>query len=282
MDPSIRRLTAADSAHADRILKSAFSAESRTADLARYLDLQPDGWFLASLRGEPVGMVGAVDYGPFAYIGLMAVHPHAQRRGVGSALMQHLLDWLAARGTPMALLDASEAGYPLYRRLGFVDCDRALIYQKRDALKPAGLPPGVRLLRPGDVQALGEFDAPVFGANRARVFHTLMAAFPGRAFVAEDETGKISGYLFAQERRLGPWSARQSADAENLLRAALTLSYAGEPSLVVPAMNAAAAELLERSGFQLVNASHRHMRRGRGRHPGRREKIYAQTSFAIG
>jgi len=87
-------------------LRSAFGApESHVADIRRYLALQPDGWLVAVAQGRPVGMVGAVDYGPFAWVGLMAVHAEAQQRGIGSALLQRLLTWLDARGTPMVLLN---------------------------------------------------------------------------------------------------------------------------------------------------------------------------------
>jgi hypothetical protein len=157
-----------------------------------------------------------------------------------------------------------------------------LIYQFTGEDKAPILPPGVRRLQSEELEALGAFDAPIFGANRAKVFRSLLTAFPGRAFVCEDEAGRISGYIFAQARRLGPWAAWRPQDAEALLQAALTLPFDGALSLVVPESNTPATTLLERAGLQLVNASHRHMRRGGERHPGRREAIYAQTSFAIG
>jgi hypothetical protein len=47
--------------------------------------LQPDGWFVAELDGQWL-MVGTVDYGEFAYIGLMAVHQRCSARGIGRAL----------------------------------------------------------------------------------------------------------------------------------------------------------------------------------------------------
>jgi GNAT superfamily N-acetyltransferase len=281
MDLSIRQLTEADVDRADAILMSAFSPESRAADLRRYLRLQPDGWFLATTPAGPVGMVGTVDYGPFAYVGMMAVHPQAQRQGIGTTLMQHLLAWLAGRGTPMALLDASEAGYPVYRRLVFVECDRTLIYQSSGS-PAASLPAGVRQLEPGELDALSEFDTAVFGANRKRVLESLTTSLAGRIFVTEDESGKLSGCLFALPRRLGPWIARQPKDAERLLQAALTLSYTAPILVTVPGMNLNALGLLERSGFVRVNASHRHMRRGGSGLPSQRELIYGQMSFAIG
>src|SRR5512144_255210 len=126
---SIRVLTEADLDIADAIMIPAYGVpRSRKRDLRRYLALQPDGWLLALLDGEPAGMGGAIDYGPFAYIGLMAVLPALQRRGIASAIMDRLLAWVAARGCPTALLDASPAGERLYEKLGFVDDDTVVQY----------------------------------------------------------------------------------------------------------------------------------------------------------
>ena len=282
MDISIRDLTEADVAGADDVLRSAFGApESHAADIRRYMALQSEGWLVAIAQGLPVGMVGAVDYGRFAWIGLMAVHVEAQQHGIGSALMQRLLAWLDARGTPMALLDATEAGAPLYRRFGFVEDDQTYKFQHPGFRRSAYWPAGVRPVQPEDVPALVEFDTPIFGANRARVLRALLAEFPGRAFLVENEAGQIAGYLCAQTRRLGPWVAEHPEVAGALLQAALALPYEGAPLVVVPGMNTAAIEQVERSGFQLISP-HRHMRRGRAGSPSRRAAIFGQASFALG
>ena len=282
MEISIRGLTEADVAGADDVLRSAFSAsDSYTAEIRRCLALQAEGWLVAIAQGLPVGMVGAVDYGPFAWVGLMGVHAEAQRRGVGSALMQRLLARLDARGTPMALLDATEAGARLYRRFGFVEDDQTYKFEHPGYRRSACQPAGVRLMQPEDVPAVIAFDTPIFGANRARLLRALLAEFPGRAFLIEDETGQVGGYLFAQTRRLGPWVAERPQEAELLLQVALSLPYEGAPSVVVPGMNMAAIEQVERLGFQLVGP-HRHMRRGGIGSPRRRDAIYGQASFALG
>src|SRR5262245_3409659 len=115
---TIRILSGEDVDIADAIMIPAYGVpRSRKRDLRRYLALQPDGWLLALLDGEPAGMGGAIDYGPFAYIGLMAVLPALQRRGIASAIMEQLLAWIAARGCPTVLLDASPAGERLYEKL---------------------------------------------------------------------------------------------------------------------------------------------------------------------
>jgi hypothetical protein len=137
------------------------------------------------------------------------------------------------------------------------------------------------LLQRQDVQAVADFDAPIFGGDRTSVFHTLLADFPGRAFLVRDQAGQVSGYLFAQSRRIGPWIAKRPQDAEKLLQAALSLPYEGAPIAIAPKMNTAAVELLERFGFQYARSC-RHMRRGGSHMPAQRTLVYAQTNFAIG
>jgi hypothetical protein len=225
------------------------------------------------------------------------VHQEAQRRGIGSLLMEHLLRWLDERGTPMTLLDATDAGAGLYARFGFVENDHACLFQLLDHPGKKGDPsgaaagtvpeitrsiaPGIRPLLPGDLPDLLAFDTSVFGAGRCRVIQALLADFPGRAFCRRNGGGKISGFVLAQDRQIGPWVAREEESAEALLRAALTLPFEGPPQVVVPGMNPAGMELLDRLGFRLMRST-RHMRRGGEGLITRRDLVYGQTSFAIG
>lgn len=283
MDIVLRSLTEHDLASASEIVTTAFrSNESRMPELQFLFALRPEVWLLALAQGTPVGTVVATDYGPFAYVGDMTVRPELQRQGIGSALLEGLLKLLDARGTPAILLDASEAGAPLYRRFGFVEADRACIYEQASKSHARAESAHVRPLGKEEADLLGEWDAPFFGANRVRIFRQLLSDFPGRAWVVEDERGVWSGYLFAQARRLGPWVARRPEDAQALLLAALELPSQAPWRVTVPQINAAASRLLERFGFQLVDATHRHMRRGGTGLVSRREIMYGQTSFGLG
>ncbi len=281
MTIAIRNLLAADLDAADAILQGAYGGGSRKQRLRFYMSLQPDGWLLAALDGAPAGVIGAIDYGPFGYIGLVAVHPSLQRRGVALAMMRRLLGWLDGRGCPVALLDASPAGAPLYERLGFVDEGQTLAFVLDDCALPPPASERVVALGPADIPAVAAFDASIFGAGRAAVFHALLAAAPKRAFVARGADGQIDGYLFAQSQTIGPWAARTAADAEALLVAALPLAYDGAPGAIVPSANSAATALLMRYGFS-PRGSLRHMRLGGVEPVGRRDLLYGQTSLAIG
>src|SRR5262245_65652255 len=100
----------------------------------------------------------------------MAVHPSAQRRGVGLALMERWLAWLDARGCPMALLDATDMGAPLYARLGFVEDAKTYAFRRDDCSLAPRLSARVSRLRAVDLPALVDFDTPLFGAARPMVF----------------------------------------------------------------------------------------------------------------
>jgi ribosomal protein S18 acetylase RimI-like enzyme len=279
---SIRSLSEDDLESADAILKSAFqSPDSRLMELNLYRKIQPDGWFLALQNRTPVGMVGATLYETFAHVGMMAVHPHAQRQGVGIALMEHLLAWLDGLCVPCVLLDASAAGRPLYEKLGFVAYHQVYRLQRRNGLALHNRTPQVEPVSIQDLDELVAYDADIFGADRGRVLHALLTSYPARAFMLRSEAGRIAGYVFAQENRIGPWVMQRSQDAEVLLQAALSLPYAGTVSVVAPEENPAAAELLSRYGFEIVRVN-RHMGRGAGAPPRHRDRIYWQTSLALG
>jgi ribosomal protein S18 acetylase RimI-like enzyme len=211
----------------------------------------------------------------------MAVDPPMQRQGIARKLMQHALSWVDARGCASVLLDASLYGAPLYTSLGFVAEGQALVFQNDAPKKIDKLPKGVSRLDEQDLPSLVQFDTPIFGAARANVFKAYLADFPDRAFVARDDSGRITGFAFAQSHRIGPWVARDIETAEKLLRAALTVTFGTNVAVIVPLLNTNASGLLERNGFRFLRAQ-THMRRGKIYPVRQRELIFGQASFAIG
>lgn len=295
MNIEIRPLTQNDIPAADRVLSLAFGTPgSRAEDLRRCLALQPDGWRMASCDGQLVGTVGAVDYGSFAWIGLMAVHPDQQQHGIGGLLMADILNWLDQRGCPLLRLDATQAGARLYCKLGFVEAGYTHVFQDP---KFEPLPDNsykVSVPQQADLAETAALDEAIFGASRRRLLEIYLNEFPGRFFVARAKGGELAGYLVAQESKLGPYICATSQSAEALLRTALSLSYDSPLGLIVPDDNAAARGIFQRLGF-VQGQSHLHMVRRSHQPsavsdqfkdgvtlPGKREFIYAQASFALG
>mgnify|MGYP006291905977 CR=1 FL=1 len=89
------------------------------------------GWLATTPAGEAVGSGGVmIDQHPpspgnasgrIGYILNVVTIPRYQRQGIARRMMETMLAWLAEQGIELAHLHASEAGRPLYRKLGFVD-----------------------------------------------------------------------------------------------------------------------------------------------------------------
>ncbi len=278
----VRRMNADDLEPLTHVVNAAYQRSTTSVeDLHRCLRLEPTGWFMAEWNGAPAGMVGAVDYGSRAWLGLMAVDPPLQGRGIARALMAGALEWSDQR-CPTVVLDASTAGAPLYEKLDFIDVDLVDAYrlQSRDLSLPS-LSAAISPMRPDDLAEAAALDATAFGHDRSAVIQSFLADDPERAFVHRDREGAVDGYLIAQPFRIGPWVAISSEAAAALLGAALTLPYADAPSVLVPLANAAGIALLEDHGFARQRRL-RHMRRGTPLINDRRELRYGQASFTLG
>ena len=313
MYPTIRPLTQADLDAANALSMAAYGGPvDRRGGLARTLAVAPEGLLLAEWDGRPVGVGSAILYGPFAWIGAVAVAPELQRRGIAGAIVTRLLAYIADRGCPLTLLDASAAGEALYARLGFVQDDVVHRYQlppvpapgtavpealapergfgtrcaasPRDSVRARGadsVPDGVAPLRPSDLEAVAAFDAPLFGGDRRALLASLLADFPDRAWLHRDRHGAIDGYLIAQAWTLGPWMASHARAGATLFSRALALPEVTDLGILVPGANEAGMRLLERAGLTRRRTL-RHLRLGAAPSPQRRARIWGQASFGWG
>jgi predicted N-acetyltransferase YhbS len=133
MTISIDLLTVDDLEATNTIVMAAYNVrQSRMEALRRHLLFQPDGSFVAKDDGAIVGFGAVVDYGLFAYVGLMSVAPSMQKRGIGALILERLLAYLDERGCATVLLDASPAGKPLYDRFGFVEEDTTVVLKQTE------------------------------------------------------------------------------------------------------------------------------------------------------
>ncbi len=283
MSISVDPFTETEVEAVDEIIKLAYKRpDSRKESLYRYLALQLGGSFVARQNDAVVGFGGALDYGPFAYIGLMCVHPSMQKRGIGAMLLEQLHAWLDARNCPTIVLDASAAGAPLYKHYDYIEDDlTAVLRQTQSAQLPRHLPSGVSVLDDEDFPELVAFDAPQFGADRGGILATYRADAPERVLVVRNTHGQISGYLIAQLSSIGPWVADSAEDAERLLLHALTLPFMGEPSVFVSAHNSEAIGLLLRYGFSQQRVLS-HMWRVKYVQRSRHTTLYGQASLGFG
>ena len=73
----------------------------------------------AEQEGKVLGYVGMMTVLDEGYISNVAVDPAFRRQGIAEKLVTMLIEEARARGVSEISLDATEAGRPLYRKMGF-------------------------------------------------------------------------------------------------------------------------------------------------------------------
>src|SRR5262245_52226406 len=260
----------------------AYAFPSRQSELELYLAAQPDGWFVIVDRGEIVAVGGALAYGSFCWIGLVATHPDRQREGLATRISVHLVDRAKRRGCTTIALDASLAGRPVYERLGFRAVGETVELSPPSTLA-AVEPSSTAVSRNEDVERLLALDRGIFGGDRAPLLRALSCRADADTYVATNG-GEPTGYLFARKRLLGPGCARNPDVARDLLCAALADRAAtgsrDRQRLLLP-IESGYLDLLCRLGLR-VDRRLAHMRLGEPVLPGERDQLLAQTSYAAG
>jgi len=132
--------------------------------------------FVADAGGQVVGTSVLSINGIVGWIGTVWVDPAWRRRGIGLDLTRATIEEADRAGCRTLVLVATEAGRPLYERLGFEVQSWYRILQV-DGLDGASADPRIRAFRAGDLEAMAALDAAATGEDRAHLL---------RAFAAPD------------------------------------------------------------------------------------------------
>ena len=76
--------------------------------------------FIAYEGDRPVGMVAGWVVDDAAQLTSMWVAPEARRRGIGTALIERVVEWAAGRPLSLRVMDGNQAAVTAYERQGFV------------------------------------------------------------------------------------------------------------------------------------------------------------------
>ena len=221
------------------------------ADWLRLLHLESEGCFVAELDGAAVGTTTTCVLGRVAWIAMVLVDENHRRRGIGTHLLRHALEYLDNRQSPTIRLDATPLGRPVYEKLGFAPEYELARYQ--GTARPCQGPLTMAEVSAETYPDIIEFDQVSTGTNRERMLKRLFNEFP-QDLRAMRREGKIEGYLTlrpgAEALHIGPCLASPNAGPA-LLRDALC-RCAGQCIFVdIPPQNAEAVKIAESSGLTI-------------------------------
>ena len=186
---------------------------------------------------------------PVGWIGAIVVAAEERRRGLGRAMTEEICARLRAAGCATLSLEATDAGRPLYERMGF---RLVTHYHQIQAghLDEAPVPPGgsrVRRLEPADLPDVFALDRQATGEDR-HVALEILAQIGG--WVLEDDDG-LRGFLLPAERAYGAIVAPRFEDGLCLLDLHRHIVPAGAHVRAgIPDEHAAAWRELQARGWQ--------------------------------
>jgi GNAT superfamily N-acetyltransferase len=275
----IRRMTAADIPLGMR-LKEQAGWNQTVADWQRYLDLEPEGCFVAELDREAVGTTTTCVFGVIGWIAMVLVDARVRGLGIGSALMRHALAYLDQRGVLTARLDATPLGQPVYHKLGFVADYQVIRYG--GVACGADDVPNVEPVQGENLSQICELDRSITGTDRGKILRRLFANGPERFRMVRHGDSCV-GYLTSRPGaaavQLGPCGADEPA--ASLLFADACKRHQDQHVYVdVPADNGAAVALAESLGLK---AQRKLMRMHRGQKPAEQlPRLWASSGPEMG
>jgi GNAT superfamily N-acetyltransferase len=253
------------------------------ADAACFASVDPDGFLIGELDGEPAATISCVNYDEgFSFLGFYIVRPDLRGRGHGLAIWNAAI---AHAGRRAIGLDGVVAQQENYKKSGFALAYANVRYGGSVAA------PAARAATLRGVIALGDIplasveadDATVFPAPRAAFWRAWIGA-PGHVGRALVRDGRLAAWGVIRPcrsgRKIGPLVADDRADAEAVLAALLADAGGGEVFLDVPNVNRDAVALAQSLGLVPVFETAR-MYTGAIR-PMRLERVFGVTTFELG
>jgi GNAT superfamily N-acetyltransferase len=238
------------------------------ADWRRFLDLEPEGCFVAEWDGVPSATTTTCTFGPVGWVAMVLVDVEKRGRGLAKALLMHALSFLEGHGVRSIRLDATALGRPLYEKLGFgVEYELARYEGTLPLREEVGSPGVVAGL--GTADALCRLDALVTGTDRGKLLRCLFAEQPDALRIVRDGS-QVAGFVAARPGscavQIGPCMATRAAGP--LLFRDAWRSYAGQRVYVdIPTANTAASAL---AGAEGLTVQRRFLRMCRGPSVGER------------
>ncbi len=255
------------------------------SDWRRFMNMEPEGCFVAELNGCPAGTTTTCIFEKVAWIAMVLVDKESRGQGVGTKLLKHSFDYLNARKVKAVRLDATHLGQPIYEKLGFVPEYELARFEGTapssitlgGSLKAIGFgdggeksipkrhkasPRDCRLRLPPFADMI-KFDRQMTGTNRTKMLSLLFKEFPENTRIRTLHN-KIDGFITmrpgANAFQIGPCTATINAGPA-LLSDALNRCAGNVVFVDIPTGNVPAVKITESNGLKIQR---RFMRMCRG------------------
>jgi predicted GNAT family acetyltransferase len=221
-------------------------------DFEFMMELEPKGCFVLLSDIESVGLATTISFDKIGWFGNLIVDENYRRKGAGSLLVKHSIEYLKSEGVETVCLYAYMDRISFYRRLGF-DYDSDFTVLKGKGF-PSKIKPNIRRAGEQEVEGIIDYDRSCLGVSRRKLLEPIILYPSNLCYVFSDD-GQISGYAVAKVydgmAELGPLVCPQKRKdiAVELLKATLNDLKDLQVSMCVLKNESSVIDLLRETGF---------------------------------
>ncbi|TDE17555.1 GNAT family N-acetyltransferase [Dyadobacter psychrotolerans] len=235
------------------------------SDLSNLSELQPADWgdllprfqyFIDSTYCHPIKLVEngqmiavgtSMLHNDTAWLACIVVHPDFRNRGLGNKLTQQLIDGIDHQQHPTIYLDATDFGYPVYKKLGFEIVSEYIHLKKQQPIEPYTLSKNISPFRSEFTDSLLRLDKEISGECRQGILTDFLGS--AQVYVTGED---VQGFYIADWGD-GPIIAKNNEAGLELLK----LRSQERMGAVIPDSNETALNFLKTHGFETYKTSRR-------------------------
>ncbi|MEM2546956.1 MAG: GNAT family N-acetyltransferase [Candidatus Bathyarchaeia archaeon] len=223
-------------------------------DFELMMNLEPSGCLTLLHDSDKIGVATALSFGRVGWIGNVIIDEKYRRRGAGSTLLKHAIDYLKSRGVETVGLYSYKEKVNFYRRLGFKD-DVEFTVLKGKASPSDNERVNIRNVEESDIKKIIDFDSFYFGASREKLLKEILNA-EGNTCYYYSEHGEVFGYIMAkvygEYAEVGPLVCRRERHdvAASLLKTVLNRLEGLNVYLCMPKKEENIVNMLANAGFK--------------------------------
>jgi predicted N-acetyltransferase YhbS len=217
------------------------------------LSLEPEGCLVAFDNSKRIGIATCISFGRLGWFGNLIVSEKYRKKGVGSLLVRHSIDYLKSKGVKTVGLYAYTNLSDFYCGLGFrQESDFTLMAVDNLDSKPNNtkLEPGAK-----HIQEIVKFDNDFFGGNRAKLLESIILE-KGNLSYCWMENEQVIGYVAASVYERMAWvgplicKAGKTEVANSLVTFVLSKLNGLSVYAVLPKKETALSSLFSKFGFK--------------------------------
>jgi GNAT superfamily N-acetyltransferase len=220
-------------------------------DFKFMMKLEPKGCFVLFSNSKRVGIVTTISYGNIGWFGNLIVSEQHRKKGAGSLLASHAVNYLKHNKVETVGLYAYTGKVPFYERLGF-KYDSYFVVLSGNGFS-SQIDSHIRERGKADIQKIIDYDYSCLGFSRRKLLEPFLLDSDSLCYIYKNR--KIAGYAIAKVYQrmaeAGPIVCYQGCNeiAIKLLKAVLNGLDGLGVSMCIPKGHRALLEFLKENGF---------------------------------